>query len=64
VALFAVAFFVVAFFAVAFLVVAFLVGMVRSPLRGSPPRLADYILQEGFGQEAAQRHARAVRARR
>jgi hypothetical protein len=49
---FGLAFLAVAFFAVAFLVVAFLAGMVRSPLRGRPPRLADYILQGRFGQEA------------
>jgi ATP-dependent Clp protease, protease subunit len=57
---FVVAFLVVTFFVVAFLVVAFFAGTVHSPLRGSPPRLADYILQGRFGQEAAQGHAQAL----
>jgi hypothetical protein len=60
VAFFAVAFFAVAFFAVAFFAVAFFAGTVHSPLIGRPPCLADYILQGRFGQEAAQRHARAL----
>jgi hypothetical protein len=64
VAFLAVAFFVVAFFVVTFFVVAFFAGTVRSPLRGSPPRLADYILQGHFGQEAVQGARWALRARR
>jgi hypothetical protein len=64
VAFFAVAFFAVAFFAVAFFAVAFFAGMIRSPLRGGPPRLTDYILQGRFEQEAVQREARALYARR
>jgi hypothetical protein len=59
VAFFVVAFFVVAFFAVAFFAVAFFAVTVHSLRRGSPPRLADYILQGRFGQGAVQRHARA-----
>ena len=58
------AFLAAAFFAVGFFAVAFFAGMVRSPLRGRPPRLGDYILQGRFGQEVVQRHARALRARR
>jgi hypothetical protein len=61
VAFLAVAFLAVALFAVAFLAVAFFAVMVHSSLRVSPPSLADYILQGRFGQEAVQRHARALR---
>jgi uncharacterized membrane protein len=66
VALFAVALFAVALFAfaVAFLVATFFAGMIRSPLRVGPPRLTDYILQGRFEQEAVQREARALYARR
>ena len=64
VAFFAVAFFGVAFFAVALFAVTFFAGMVRSPLRGRPPRLADYILQGRFGQEPVQWQAGALRAQR
>jgi hypothetical protein len=50
---FAVAF-VVAFFVVAFFAVAFLAITVHTSLRGSPPCLAEYILQGRFGQEPVQ----------
>jgi hypothetical protein len=63
VAFFAVAFFAVAFFAVAFFAVAFFAGTVHSSPHGSPPFLADYILQLRFGQEAVQRHARLLARR-
>jgi hypothetical protein len=53
VAFFAEAFLAVGFFAVAFFAVAFFAGMVRSPLRGRPPCLGDYILQGRFGQEGS-----------
>jgi hypothetical protein len=61
---FAVAFFVVAFFVLAFFVVAFFAGTVHTSLRGSPPRLIDYIPQGRSRQEAAYRHARPLRAER
>jgi hypothetical protein len=62
---FAAVFFVVTFFVVAFFVVAFFAVTVHSPLRGSPPCLADdYNLQGTLRARGSSKARSALRARR